>query len=73
MTTIDKIKIKLIERIQASDNEQHLLAIDNLLESIYSEKTLLVAEEQTKISDTTENEVKEDNLLSPEVLIKMDS
>ena len=73
MTTIDKIKIKLIDRIKTTEDEQLLSALDSIIESNQSSKKLVLNEYQIKMLEMSERDIENGDLISAEELKKLDS
>lgn len=73
MTTIDKIKIKLIDRIKTTEDEQLLSALDSIFDSNQSSKKLVLREHQIKMLEMSERDIENGDLISAEELKKLDS
>lgn len=73
MKTIEKIKIKLIDRIKTTEDEQLLTALDSIFVSNLNSKKLILSEEQIKMLEMSEHDIENDDLISAEELKKLDS
>ena len=73
MTTIDKIKIKLIDRIKTTEDEQLLSALYSIFDSNQSSKKLVLCEAQIKMLEMSELDIENGDLISVEELKKLDS
>lgn len=73
MTTLDKIKIKLIDKINHTENEQLLSVIDNIFEISNTGKKLNLNEYQIKMLEMSERDIENGDLISAEELERLDS
>lgn len=73
MTTLDKIKIKLIDKINHTENEQLLSVIDNLFDISNTGKKLNLNEYQIKMLEMSERDIENGDLISAEELERLDS
>ena len=73
MTTLDRIKNSLIDRILVSRNEKLLEAIGEILDSTESEEVLELNSHQIEMLWMSEKDIAEGNLVSQEDLKSMDS
>ncbi len=73
MKSIDIIRNRLIDRIMISDNEQLLIAIDNIFDSTQQVKKLNLDSNQIEMLLMSEEDINSGNLLSDDDLNKADS
>lgn len=73
MTTLENIKNRLIERILAINNEKLLQAIDNIFDLTQTEEIISLSSEQTEMLIMSEQDIKNENLISESELDKSDT
>ena len=73
MTTLDKIKNRLIDRILVTQNEKLLTAIDNIFDSTDLNEKLKLNSEQIEMLFMSEHDIGKGNLISEADLKKSDS
>lgn len=73
MTTLENIKNRLIERILAVNNEKLLQAIDNIFDLTQTEEIISLSSEQTEMLMMSEQDIKNENLISESELDKSDT
>ncbi len=73
MTTIEKIKHRLIDRILATRNEKFLEAIEKLFISTQKDETLSLSSEQIEMLMMSEKDIEIGNLVSESDVDKLDS
>lgn len=73
MTTIEKIRIKLIERINTTDDKLLLTTMDRILDSKLGKKKLMLSDVQIKMLEMSEKDIENNDLISAEELKKLDS
>ncbi|MCO5247516.1 MAG: hypothetical protein M9887_00990 [Chitinophagales bacterium] len=71
MTTIDKIRNGLIDKLLTIENESFLMALDNLISStIEDTNSIKLTIEQKEILEMSEVDIKEGRLISQEAMDK---
>ncbi len=71
MTTIDKIRTGLIDKILSIKNKEFLEALDKLISSSKSELDIVeLTEEQKIMLEMSENDIESGKLISQEAMIK---
>ena len=71
MTTIDKIRTGLIDKILSIKNKEFLEALDKLISSSKSELEIVdLTEEQKIMLEMSENDIESGKLISQEAMIK---
>jgi TATA-box binding protein (TBP) (component of TFIID and TFIIIB) len=73
MKTIDIIRNRLIDKIMVRDNEQLLIAIENIFNSTQNEDELNLDSDQIELLFMSENDIKLGNMVSEADLKKADS
>ena len=73
MTTLDRIKIKLIDKINLTQNEQLLSTIDNIFDSNQSKQLFVLSDEQIEMLEMSERDIENGDLISAKELKKLDS
>jgi len=69
---IEIIKNKLIDKVLATNNEELLKAIDRIFESTQAEGKVLLSSEQIEMLTMSENDIKNDDVISESELEKLD-
>jgi len=72
MTTLNSIKNRLIDKILAARNEQFLEAIENIFVSTQKDKTIPLSSEQIEMLIMSDEDIRNDNLVSEPELDKLD-
>ncbi len=71
MATIDKIRNRLIDKILSINNIAFLEAIDKLITTSKSDSEIVeLTQEQKKMLEMSENDIKTENLISQEAMNK---
>lgn len=73
MTTLDRIKNRLIDKILVTKNERLLEAIDTIFNSSNSDETLSIDSYQLEMLMMSEEDIKYGNIISEDELKKEDS
>lgn len=73
MTTIDKVRSRLIDKIIASNNKQLLAAIDTIISASKEEEEVLLDTYQLEMLQMSEEDIKQGNVTSQEALDKLDA
>lgn len=73
MTTIDKVRSRLIDKIIASNNKQLLVAIDTIISASKEEEEVLLDTYQLEMLQMSEEDIKQGNVTSQEALDKLDA
>ncbi len=73
MTTLEKIKHRLIDRILIAKNEKFLEAIENIFISTQKDDTLSLSSEQIEMLMMSEKDIETGSLVSDSDLDKLDS
>lgn len=71
MTTVDKIRNKLIDKILTIKNKEFLMALDNLISSSAADNEILeLTAEQKVMLEMSEEDIKNGRLISQEAMDK---
>lgn len=72
MTTVDKIRNDIIDKLLAISNEDYLSALYLLLEKSEADTVVRLSEEQKMMLELSERDIEEGDLISQEQLDKED-
>ncbi len=71
MAAVDKLRDRLIDRINSIDNRDYLNALDTLISSTFSESDIVkLTNEQKELLKMSELDIKNGNLISQEAMDK---
>jgi len=72
MTTLQKLRTRLIDKIMVSENEQLLNAIEDILIATQKDEKMNLTSEQIEMLIMSEKDIEQQRLISEDDLLKKD-